>query len=208
MSEETARRLREARARASQASGEADNRKRELLDTIARDLPARVESRAKSTAQAQPEVTKALGKDGIKKFRSELLDQATELATEIRAAADQIKWPMPLTTGTSNAWVMPAISPVKSREIHSALFEFLHGRRCDTLAAILKRHGFNIEDDNAQRSQGLILPQTWLYSEREQVREFEALAEALTALAKEREAVKEAQAVHDREVVDSLWEDD
>ena len=209
MSEETTRALENARARASRAGAEADNRKRDLLDTIARELPDRVEQLAKNTAHAQPDVIKALGKDGIKKLRDELRDQATELATEIRGAADQITWPKPnMPAITNTLWMEPSISPVTSREIHSALFKFLYGRRCNDLAAVFKRHGFDVRDDNRQRSQSLVLPQTCLYDEREQAREFEAVADALTALATEEYAVAKAQAAHDRDVVDSLWEDD
>ncbi|MFF5171750.1 hypothetical protein ACFY3U_03840 [Micromonospora sp. NPDC000089] len=196
MSDETERSLKKARVRASQVAAQVEDRKREFLDAIARDLPVRVEKLAKSTAHAQPEVTKALGKDGLKKLRDELRGQATELATEVRGAAGQIKWPQ-----------ASKYSPVTSRDLHSALFNFLY-RRCDSLAAIFKRHGFDVHDDNSRHAQGLITPQSHLYSETEQEAEFTALAEALTALFPEEQSVTKAQAAHDQEVVDSLWEDE
>ncbi|MEU3456894.1 hypothetical protein ABZ671_25330 [Micromonospora sp. NPDC006766] len=197
MSEETERRLEEARARASQAGAQVEGRKREFLDTIASDIPARIEKLAKGTAHAQPDVSKALGKDGLRKLRDELRDQAMELATEVCGSTDKIKWPKPQSE----------FSSVSSRHLHSALFDFLYPR-CRSLAAIFKRYGFNVHDDNAQHAQGLVTPQSHLYSETEQAAQFTALAEALNVLAEQERALAKAQVAYDRDVVDSLWEDD
>ena len=95
------------------------------------------------------------------------------------------------------------LADVKTGDVHSALFKFLYGRRVDTLAAVLKRHGFSIRDNNAQRAQGQILPKS-LYDQNG----FGALAEALTSLSAAERAVIAAKAADDRAVVDSLWGDE
>lgn len=64
-----------------------------------------------------------------------------------------------------------------ARKIHSALFQYMYGKRVDKLAAVFKRHGYSIHDDNAQRTQGLVLPQS-LYEEDN----FDPVAEVLNAL--------------------------
>jgi hypothetical protein len=189
MSDETARKLSEAETEEAKLRAEVDAQVRECLKDIAHGIPARVDKVAKKAAHSEPEVAKQLGADGLRSLRQELADTAAALAAELEAAAEQIEWPRGRV--------------VKSGSVHSALFKFLYGRRVDTLAAVMKRHGFSIQDDNAQRAQGLILPQD-LYDQNG----FDALAEALTFLSAAERAVAEAKAADDRAVVDSLWSDE
>jgi hypothetical protein len=192
MSEKTARTLKEATAALEARQAEADVQKKECLAVVARGIPGRVEEIARRAAHSQPEVTKELGSDGVKELRKQLAGRAAVIASEIESAADQIEWPRPQYVS----------SPVEPRSIHSALFKFLYGRRVDSLAAILKEHGFTVHDDNAQRSQGLVLPQS-LYDEGE----FAAVAKALSALALAERAVEAARKEDDRDIVDSLWDE-
>jgi hypothetical protein len=148
---------------------------------------------AKRVAHSQPEVAKELGSEGIKDLRRELADGAAVIASEVEAAVEQIKWPSPQSE----------FSKVEPKGIRSALFTFLYGRRVDSLAAIFKRHGFSIQDDNAQRSQGLILPQS-LFDEGD----FAAVAKELNSLAAAERVVATAKAADDQDIVNSMWGDE
>jgi hypothetical protein len=151
-----------------------------------------VEEIAKRAAHSQPEVVKQLGSNGIKDLRRRLADTAAEIASEVEAAAGRAE-------GLS---VQSELSRAEPGNVDLALFRFLDGRRVDSLAAVLKRHGFSIQDDNAQGSQGMILAQH-LYHEGD----FVPVAEALSALARAEKAVAVARAANDRDIVDSLWAD-
>lgn len=154
MSEETTRALEEALAAASQLREEADQQKNECLARVAEGLPEKVDGLAKRVAHAEPEVTKTLGKEGIAQLRTELAHEAALLAADIQGAADEIKWPMPQSD----------FDKIDTCKINSALFQYMYGKRVDKLAAVFKRHGYSIHDDNSQRTQGLVLPQS-LYEE-------------------------------------------
>ena len=65
-----------------------------------------------------------------------------QLAADIQGAADEIKWPMPQSD----------FDKVDARKIHSALFQYMYGARVDRLAAVFKRHGYSIHDNNSQRT--------------------------------------------------------
>lgn len=192
MSDETVQQLKEAEAVVAERRKDAENRKRECLKVLADRIPAEVEKIAKRTAQSQPEVTKALGSAGIRELRRQLAERASELAAEIESAVDQIQWP-----SSESEW-----SPVLPRHVHSALFKFMYGQRVDSLAAIFKRHGYSIHDDNARRSQSLVMPQS-LYREDD----FSAVAEALTSLAKAERDCAKAKAADDEVIVDAIWDD-
>lgn len=84
--------------------------------------------------------------------------------------------------------------------MHSALFNYLYGRRVGSLAAVLKEHGFDVRDDNAQRSQSAVLPQS-LYDQNS----FGALADALSTLSRARNALASARRADDRDIVEDLW---
>src|ERR1035437_3763488 len=193
MSDETAQRLKEATAIEVDRRADANDRKWECLKAVARGIPARVEEIAKRVAQGQPEVAKELGSDGIKDLRGELADRAAVIASEVEEAAEQIEWPSPQSE----------FSMVEPRSVQAALYKFLYGPRVESLAAILKRHGFSILDDNVQRSQDLIRPQ-YLYDEGD----FTAVAEALNSLAMAERAVATARAAEDHDIIDSLWGDE
>jgi hypothetical protein len=193
MSNETAQKLEETKAAEMKRRAEADDRKWKCLAAVARGIPACADEIAKRAAHHQPDVAKALGSEGIKDLRRKLADAADVIAPEVEAAAEQIEWPRPQSE----------YSRVEPRDIHSALFKFLYGRRVGSLAAILKCRGFSIRDDNAQRSQGLVLPQS-LYDEGD----FAAVAEALNSLTTAERAVAAAKTADDRDVVDALWDDE
>ena len=192
VSEQTAQKLQEATAEMAARQLEADSLKHELLAKVAQGMPTRLQDIAKRTAHSQPDVTRQLGSEGISVLRRELVEQAEVIATELTAAADDIKWP----TRQSE------YSPIITRDIHSALFHYLRGHRTNSLAAIFKRHGFAIQDDNAQRAQSLIHPQQ-LYNQDD----FAEVAAALNAVADAEKAVAAAKAEDDRDTVDALWGD-
>jgi hypothetical protein len=190
MSNETARKVAEAEALESEQCAKADERIRECLSGIASGLPGRIDKIAKRTALNQPEVAKTLGSEGLKVLRRELADSAQELAPELEGAADKIKWPQ----------ASSEYSGVSTRDIHSALFKFLHGPHVDKLAAVFKRHGFSVGDAHRD-SQSLILPQD-LYEEKT----FAPVAEALNSLGKAQQDLASAKATHDQDTVASLWD--
>jgi hypothetical protein len=134
----------------------------------------------------------ALGTEGIEHLRTELAHEAALLAADIQGAADEIKWPMPQSD----------FDKVEARKIHSALFQYMYGERVDKLAAVFKRHGYSIHDNNSQRTQGLVLPQS-LYEEDK----FGPVAGALNALGEAERRVARAIAADDSSTVDDLWGD-
>jgi hypothetical protein len=192
VSEETTQKLLAALAEEDRRRAEADQLKRQTLANVAGGIPARLDELAKRTAHAQPDVAKRLGADGIKTLRSELAASAAALAAEVEGAATEVKWPKK----------QGEFSEVKTRDVHSALFKFMYGKRINAIAEIFKRHGFDIQDDNAQRSQGLVYPQA-LYDEGE----FAPLAGALNALTDAEWAVAKAKKDDDQDIVESLWQD-
>jgi hypothetical protein len=190
MSDETARMVAQAEAIESELCAKADERIRVCLSGIASGLPSRLDDIAKRIAQNQPEVTKALGSDGLKALRQELAEAAQQLALEIEGAADKIKWPQAVSE----------YSNVSTGNVHSALFEFLYGSPVDKLAAVFKRHGFSV-GDSLGRSQSFILPQS-LYQEKA----FIPVAEALNSLGKAQRTLASAKAADDEDIVASLWD--
>jgi hypothetical protein len=171
----------------AEARAAAERLEVETLSAIADGLAAALDGLAKNTALAQPEVTKALGTDGIRELKVELQAQAETLAEDLRIARERIEWP---TSETA----------VRGQDVHSALFKYLYGSRVNTLAAILKRHGYDVHDANAQHSQSLVLPQS-LYDQNS----FGLLAEALTGLGRAEAVLQRAQGEHDRDTVEDLW---
>lgn len=194
MSDDTQAALRRAEEELASARDRARTIQLQLLDTIAAELPAHTEELARQTAYKQPEVTKSLGSDGVRKLREELGSKAEELAASVRDGVDAIKWPQR----------EDLYSSVKAREVRTALFHFLYGRPVDSMATIFKHAGFNVHDDNAQRHQGLVLPQ-WLFSEGNLQEQFEAVAQALNAVAAARDATAKSKAADDKDAVDELW---
>ena len=72
MSDATAQQLKRAEAALADRQKAADEAKDALVRLVAEDLPTRIDAIAKQTAQAQPEVTKTLGVDGVKQLRADL----------------------------------------------------------------------------------------------------------------------------------------
>ncbi|WP_259557795.1 hypothetical protein [Brachybacterium sillae] len=195
MSEETRAVLHRAEEELTSARDHARTIELELLHAIAAELPARAEELARKTAHSQPEVTKALGGDGVKKLRADLRLKADELVAVLHGGVDAIKWPQR----------KPTYSPVTAREVQTAILHFLYGSPVDSMATIFKAAGFNVHDDNAQRHQGLVLPQ-WLFSERDLQDQFEAVAQALNAVADAQAAAAQAKSADDKDEVDELWD--
>jgi len=189
MSDQTATTVREAEAAAVQARAQASQLKRQCLSAIADRLPAQADAVAKRLAQAQPATTKALGPNGVKALRDQIAARAADVAADLREAENRIEWPR-----------SDAAAP---RDVHSALFKYLYGGRLAALARVLKDHGYDVHDDNAQGSQSAVLPQ-YLYDEEL----LEPLADALAGLAAAEKALAQAQAADDRDTVDDLWADD
>ena len=189
MSDETAATARDAKAAVGEARAQASEMKRQCLSEIADLLPAQADAVAKRLAQAQPATTKALGPGGVKAFRDQIAVRAAEVAVDLREAENRIEWP------SSHAGA--------PRDVRSALFKYLYGGRLAALASVLKDHGYDVHDDNAQRAQSAVLPQ-YLYDEML----LGPLEKALASLAVAEKALTQAQAADDRETVDDLWTDD
>jgi hypothetical protein len=189
MSDQTAATVREAEAAAVQARAQASQLKRQCLSAIADLLPAHADAVAKRLAQAQPVITKALGPSGVKALRDQIAARASDVAADLREAENRIEWPSSY-----------AGAP---RDVRSALFKYLYGGRLAALGGVLKAHGYDVHDDNAQGAQSAVLPQ-YLYDEEL----LEPLADALASLAAAEKALAQVQGAHDRETVDDLWTDD
>ncbi|SKF61520.1 Uncharacterised protein [Mycobacteroides abscessus subsp. abscessus] len=189
MSDETRRILDEATAAVAVARANADARKQECLDVVADGLPTKVDRLAKHTAQAQPDVTKALGVDGVRALRNELAAKAAELAGYVRTGSDKIQWPR-----RGDAW-----EKVESRKVHSALFNFMYGAPTNRVGDVFERCGYDVRRSDRSGAQSLVLPQN-LYDE-----DFGAVVEALHELGTAEISLKKAKEADDRDVVDSLW---
>lgn len=189
VSEETARALETARTVHAGRLEAADDAKQRCLQLIATGIAGHLDEIARRAVHQQPDVAKQLGSDGIRTFRRALADGAAVLATDVESAAARVVWP-----------VLGEYSPVTSATVRSALFDYLYGQRVNALGVIFKRHGFDVHDDNRQRTQGLILPQ-YLYDEQE----LQDVAQALHALGMAELDLEAAAAADDADVVDALW---
>ncbi|MGC3995199.1 MAG: hypothetical protein QM779_13975 [Propionicimonas sp.] len=189
MSEETRLALKEAQARLDEASGLADELKQTHLEAIAAGIPDAVDALARAAAQAQPEVTKALGKEGVVQFRDELARASSVLAADVRGAVGKIKWP-----GSSE-------DTARNRAVTFTLYDFFRGQRVNAIAAIFRKHGYAVRTGR-DGSQTLIHPYS-LFNEDA----LAPLTDALKKEAKARDAVARAKAADDRDIVDDLWGD-
>jgi len=197
VSEKTAQEL--AQARELEATRKAEARAAEiaLLAAAARGIPERVEELGRRTAHAQPDAAKALGKEGIATLRAELATRAAEIAAELEAAVDEVKWP----SITENEFRKHAQD---QRDVLLVLFHHLYGHRLNSLAAIFKRHGFNTHA-HADGGQSLVYAQS-LYSETTLTPQVDAVVSALKEVSAAEAAVKRAKAEDDKDAVESLWE--
>lgn len=186
MSDETSSEVTEAAAVEARVQGAVDEQVAAVLERIADGLPTAVNELAKRIAHEQVDNTKRLGLEGLRQLKNSLSERSAALAADLRAAAGQIEWPVH--------------SHVRTQDVHSALFTYLYGRRVGSLASVLKEHGFDVRDDNAQRSQSAVLPQS-LYDQNS----FGALADALSTLSRARNALASARQADDRDIVEDLW---
>jgi hypothetical protein len=186
MSDETSSGVTEAAAVEARAQGEVDEQVVSVLERIADGLPRAVDELAKRIAHEQVDNTKRLGSEGLRQLKNSLSERSAALAADLRGAAGRIEWPVH--------------SHVRTQDVHSALFNYLYGRRVGSLAVVLKDHGFDVRDDNAQRSQSAVLPQS-LYDQNS----FGALADALSTLSLARNALASARQADDRDIVEDLW---
>jgi hypothetical protein len=193
MTEQTQRALRQALKKEAQAKARAEELQQDCLSGIASHLSARLDDLAKGIAHAQPGVTKALGKDGVARLRADLAEAAAALSGDIEQAGGRIAWPdRPFSS----------LSPIDTRNVHEALFKYLHGKRLRSIVEVFRKHGYDVQDNNAQRAPGIVVPQN-LYNEKA----FADLAEALQTLAEARQDTARARSANDHADVDDLWDD-
>ncbi len=185
MSEETARRLAEAKEQEAEQRTVVDALKQQCLDSIADGLPGRLDDYVKGIAHGQPDVTKQLRRDGIIALRKEVSEAADNLGAELRNSAAQIKWP-------TYAYGWP-----RHKGVTSSLFEFLYGSRVNKIDQILKSLGYKIEQHSGLHPHSL-------YEHEAAYGELEAQLATLTSKSNDVAAAKEAD---DHDTVDSLWDD-
>lgn len=179
MSEDTARALGDAIAAEAEVRAATDRQKSECLAEIASGLPAKLKGLAKRWAHAEPDITRALGREGVEKLRAELSEESRTLAATIVGGVEKIQW--------------PSGSHVLTREVHSALFRYLYGAPVDKITAVFERHGYNVRDRS-------VLPQD-LYGEER----LQPVADALSALSKAQRVTAEVKAADDHSAVEDIW---
>ena len=179
MSDETAKSLAAAEAEAAKQQEIVDVLKQQCLDEVAAAIPDGAEKYAKSIAQAQPERTKELGRDGVDALRGEIASAAALLAEELKQSAKAVKWPE---------------SSSGKNDVMSALFNFLWGTRVDQFDKILRDFGYNIDKHAGLNPHSLY-----------DLRKFKELERQFSLLRQKKYAVKVATAVDDQATVDDLW---
>jgi hypothetical protein len=190
MSDPTGDALAGAEAALAAEQTKTEHLERELLDRIADGLPTAVDGIARRAAESQPDITRRLGSDGIRAMRAELAEKAVELAAEVRSAAGQISWPLEHSV---------RYGEVPTRHVDAALFSYLHGRRTDTLAEVLRTSGFSTSGNGG--AQDLVNPHA-LYSEEW----LAPVAAARGTLAAAESRVRAAQQLDDDATVRSIWD--
>jgi hypothetical protein len=190
MSDQTGAALARAEAALAAEQDKTERLERQLLDRIAAGVPTAVDGIAKRAAQSQPEVTRQLGRGGIRALRADLAEAAIQLAAEIRAA--QITWPLERSV---------RYGEVPTRHLDAALFSYLHGPRMNVLVEVLQSHGFAIRGDGEHGAQELVNPHD-LYDESW----LSALAEARTTLSAMESSVRAAQQSDADADVRSIWD--
>jgi hypothetical protein len=184
MTTESKAALRQATDALAAARAAADHEIKLCMAQIRADLPARAADAAKRIATQQPELTKALGKDGVAELRMELQTAAEALGQQFVDATDEIKWPL----GTS-------YTKVENHKVHSALFDCFYGKT-GALSSVLAAKGYTLGDSDP------FLPQS-LYDQSK----FTALSNALTELGKATDLYAQARKDDSDATVDDLWGD-
>lgn len=120
MSDQTVTAVRDAEAAVVQARAETSQLKRQCLSAIADLLPGQADAIAKRLAHTQPATTKALGPSGVKALRGQIAARAGEIAAELRESEHLMEW--------------PRSHEAAPRDVCSAFFKYLYGRRLAALA--------------------------------------------------------------------------
>lgn len=183
MSEETTRRLEEAKADEAQQQQIVAREKQQYLDALAEQLAGKVEAYGKKLAFEQPEVTKSLGRDGVEAFRRELVEAANGLGSLLRESADKIAWP---TFEYDRA---------KKRGLRSALYDFLAGGRTKPINDVVRSYGYHLDAYHGVSPYELV--------DDVDSRSVENNLELLT---QKRKAVEAAKDADDQDTVADLWQ--
>lgn len=156
-----------------------------LLRLVADDVPGRADEVAKSHAQAEPAVARALGKDGVEALRSDVLRLASALADEIRGARASTSWP---TTG----------SPLNAASnVRGAVRRLFTRERLAPLVDRLQAAGFDVAP----------LYGALFISETAHEDAVTAVAAALSEAEKARRALRAAIDKANSDFVEGLWTD-
>ncbi|MGN7859508.1 hypothetical protein ACTJI8_02895 [Microbacterium sp. 22303] len=189
MSEETKAEIDRARTALGEAQTHASAVKRSALESIASNMPAKVDAIAKRIAHEYPEVTRELGADRVAQLREDLAKEAKRLGDQFVGAIDEINWPR-----------SEPYSQVRSQDIESALTARFRGK-VNGPSDILARAGY-LKTNLYHREAVQTRPRELFDGE-----DFGPVAEALTALSKAEDSFKKALAADDRAVVNDLWGD-
>lgn len=187
MSEETKVAAATAQQNAANAQNKVDTLAHRLLVHIAENVPARVEAIAKQAAQAEPDVTRGLGREGLAAMRAHLDEASTQIGELFLRAEPAMRWPT-----AEDEW-----DTVTARDVHRMLFDrFRH--QLGGPVKVLSGYGYVKARTRA------IAPQE-LYDQDGD--DFTSLAAALTDLGRARVAVRKAIDEDNRSDVNDLWGD-
>lgn len=185
MSDETAQVLAKAEEALAEMTKIAERETEEFLAGVASEIPSRVDRVLKKAAQEQPEVTKALGREGLAKLRADLAAEAKKIADDLLQSGPSIDWPVPRGWGSSN-----------TSDVASALTEHL---QAGPLADIYHAAGYGSSGNyrrTEMHSSHLVDSSTPRYKQ---------LVEVLRKLEDARSAVAEAKKADDAAIVADLW---
>ena len=179
MSDETQRRLAEAKAEENKQRQIVDALKQQCLDSVASGFHARVNAYAKKVAHKHPDATRELGRDGIDALRKELSAAAENLAAELRQSVKEVKWPATIGGARNN--------------VTSTLFSFLY-ERVKKVDQVFKTFGYRIDEYTGCSPYDFFDRDT-----------FVELEQQIHLLAVASDDVEIAKRTDDRDAVESLW---
>lgn len=194
MSEQTKHALEQANEAVARAEANVTLSKRQALSAIADKIPEAIDQRAKEIAQANPDVTRNLGKEGINNFRSDLAERAAALAAHMRNGEDNIKWPDVELLESSRFW------GAETRKIHNAVCDSMKGSPIDEVKEVFAQYGYKPKTYSFLPSDPLLNPYFLCAME-----DLEIVSQALEQLADARTAQLKAKAEDDEAVVNDLW---
>lgn len=181
----------QAEAALADAQQRFEGEQQAVLDRIADELPAKLDALGKKVAHGQPEVTKALGADGVLRLRADLAAASKVLVNDLRSARTLIAWPVDREEGRNGK---------ETRHVHRAVFDYLHGDRINRVAQVFADHGYRVFEGFGTR-QTLVLSDS-LYDEKDFVDVY-AFGVAVYEALRVRDR---AQAAADDAEVESLWD--